>query len=69
MLGDVSALRLVQKSFLFELATAGAVMIGFSLTPFRQIFAICLLSLFVGTALADPPIEAVNTEHGLAIKG
>jgi YHS domain-containing protein len=45
-------------------------MIGFSLTPFRQIFAICLLSLFVtGTALADPPIAAVNTEHGLAIKG
>ena len=45
-------------------------MIGFSLTPFRQIFAICLLSLFVtGTALADPPIAPVNTEHGLAIKG
>jgi YHS domain-containing protein len=45
-------------------------MIGFSFTPFRQIFAICLLSLFVtGTALADPPIAAVNTEHGLAIKG
>ncbi len=42
-------------------------MIGFSLTPFRQIFAICLLSLFVtGTALADPPIAAVNAEHGLA---
>ena len=41
-----------------------------SLTVFRQIFAICLLSLFVtGTALADPPIAAVNTEHGLAIKG
>ena len=40
------------------------------LTIFRQIFAICLLSLFVtGTALADPPITAVNTEHGLAIKG
>src|ERR1700746_4059356 len=45
-------------------------MIGFSLTPFRQIFAICLLSLFVaGTALADSPIAPVNTEHGLAIKG
>jgi hypothetical protein len=41
-----------------------------SLTLFRQIFAICLLSLFVtGTALADSPIAAVNTEHGLAIKG
>jgi len=45
-------------------------MIGFSLTWFRQIFAICLLSLFVtGAALADSPIAAVNTEHGLAIKG
>jgi hypothetical protein len=41
-----------------------------SLTLFRRIFAICLLSLFVtGIALADPPIAAVNTEHGLAIKG
>src|ERR1700747_94359 len=40
------------------------------LTVFRQIFAICLLSLFVaGTALADSPIAPVNTEHGLAIKG
>ena len=40
------------------------------LTPFRQIFAICLLSLFVtGAAMADAPIAAVNTEHGLAIKG
>jgi len=41
-----------------------------SLTLIRQIFAICLLSLFVtGTALADSPIAAVNTEHGLAVKG
>ena len=41
-----------------------------SLTLFRQIFAICLLSLFVaGGALAASPIAAVNTEHGLAIKG
>jgi YHS domain-containing protein len=41
-------------------------MIGF----FRQIFAICLLSLFVtGIAMADMPIAAMNTEHGLAIKG
>jgi YHS domain-containing protein len=40
------------------------------LTVFRQIFAICLLSLVVtGTALADSPIAAVNTERGLAIKG
>jgi hypothetical protein len=31
---------------------------------FRQIFATCLLSLFVtGTALADSPIAAVNTEQ------
>ena len=45
-------------------------MLASSLTLFRQIFAICLLSLFVtGTALADSPIAAVNTEHGLAIKG
>jgi YHS domain-containing protein len=45
-------------------------MIGFSLTPFRQIVAVCLLSLFVtGTTLADSPIARVNTEHGLAIKG
>ena len=41
-----------------------------SLTLFRQIFAICLLSLFVASgALAASPIAAVNTEHGLAIKG
>src|SRR5260370_5124431 len=41
-----------------------------SLTLFRQIFAICLLSLLVtGAAMANPPIAAVNTEHGLAIKG
>ena len=45
-------------------------MIGFSLMSLRQIFVVCLLSLLVtGTALADPPIAAVNTEHGLAIKG
>src|SRR5260370_20229655 len=41
-----------------------------SLTLFRQIFAICLLSLLVtGAAMANPPIAAVNTQHGLAIKG
>ena len=40
------------------------------LTVFRQIFAICLLSLFIaGTALADSPIAPVNTEQGLAIRG
>ena len=45
-------------------------MILSSLTRFRQIFAICLLSLFVtGATLADSPIAAVNTEQGLAIKG
>ena len=45
-------------------------MIVSPLTVFRQIFAICLLSLFVTSiALADLPIAAVNTEHGLAIKG
>src|SRR5260370_9156325 len=39
-------------------------------TRFRQIFAICLLSLLVaGAASARSPIAAVNTEHGLAIKG
>src|SRR5271167_4621423 len=50
--------------------TKGAVMLASSLTLFRQIFAICLLSLFVaGAASAGSPIAAVNTEHGLAIKG
>jgi YHS domain-containing protein len=45
-------------------------MLASSLTLFRQVFAICLLSLFVtGGALADSPIAAVNTERGLAIKG
>jgi YHS domain-containing protein len=54
----------------FSLPTKGAVMLVSSLTLFRQIFAICLLSLFVGSAaLADSPIAAVNTEHGLAVKG
>jgi YHS domain-containing protein len=37
---------------------------------FRQIFVIWLLSLFVtAAAVADPPIAAVNTEQGLAVKG
>lgn len=41
-----------------------------SLTPFRQIVVVCLLSLFVaGVASARSPIAAVNTDHGLAIKG
>ena len=40
------------------------------LTRFGQIVIICLLSLFiVGAASARAPIAAVNTEHGLAIKG
>ena len=44
-------------------------MLTSSLTLFRQIFAIFLMSLFVtGAAMADPPIAAVNSEHGLAIK-
>ena len=39
-------------------------MLVLSLTLFRQIFAICLLSLFVaGGALADSPIAAVNTDR------
>jgi YHS domain-containing protein len=45
-------------------------MIVSSLTLFRQTFAICLLSLFVTVAAsADSPIVAVNTEHGVAVKG
>jgi YHS domain-containing protein len=45
-------------------------MLAFSLILFRQIFVICLLSLFVtSVAVADPPIPAVNTERGLAVKG
>ena len=45
-------------------------MMVFSLTRFQQIFAICLLLLFItSAALANSPIAAVNTEHGLAIKG
>jgi YHS domain-containing protein len=45
-------------------------MVASSLSPFRQIFAICLLSLFVAsTASAASRIAAVNTEHGLAVKG
>jgi YHS domain-containing protein len=36
----------------------------------RRLVAACLLSLVLtGSASADPPIAAVNTEHGLAIKG
>jgi hypothetical protein len=45
-------------------------MLTSSLILFRQIFVICLLSLFVNaTAVADTSIAAVNTEHGLAVKG
>src|SRR5437016_5064920 len=44
-------------------------MLASSLILFR-VFVICLLSLFVtATAVADSPIAAVNTEHGLAVKG
>jgi len=40
------------------------------LTPFGQIFAICLLSVLIaGVASARSPIAAVNMENGLAIKG
>jgi YHS domain-containing protein len=36
----------------------------------RQILVICFLSLFAtGAAKAQSPIPAVNTEHGVAIKG
>jgi YHS domain-containing protein len=45
-------------------------MIKSLLTPIRQLLAICLLSLVIaGAAMAGSPIAAVNTEHGLAIKG
>lgn len=45
-------------------------MLASSLILFRQIFVICLLPLFVtAAAVADPPIAAVNTDHGLAVKG
>jgi YHS domain-containing protein len=45
-------------------------MTGFSLNPSRQFVVVGLLSLFItGAALAASPIPAVNTEHGLAIKG
>jgi YHS domain-containing protein len=45
-------------------------MLEFRLALLLQILAVCLFSLFVtGVAMADPPIAAVNTEHGLAVKG
>ena len=41
-----------------------------SLAPVRRLVAACLLSLVLtGGASADPPIAAVNTENGQAIKG
>ena len=59
-----------QNSFPFGFPTIGAAMLEPWLALLRQILVVCLLSLFVtGAALADPPIAAVNTEHGLAIKG
>ena len=40
------------------------------LAPVRRLVAACLLSLVLtGGASADPPIAAVNTENGWAIKG
>jgi YHS domain-containing protein len=43
---------------------------GLSLAPLRRLVTACLLSLLLtGVASADPPIPAVNTEHGWAIKG
>src|SRR5260370_24122993 len=36
----------------------------------QQILVVCLLTLFItGAAKAQSPIPAVNTEHGVAIKG
>ena len=59
-----------QSRFLFGFLPMVLLRIYASLARIRQIFASCLLSLLVtGAALADPPIAAVNTEHGLAIKG
>jgi YHS domain-containing protein len=40
-----------------------------SLKCFRQIVAAGLLSLFIAGAASAAPIAAVNTAHGLAIKG
>jgi YHS domain-containing protein len=41
-----------------------------SFAPWRCLLTACLLSLLLtGVASADPPIAAVNTEQGLAIKG
>jgi YHS domain-containing protein len=48
----------------------GALTVVSSLSLFRQILVICLLSLLIaGAAFARSPIPAVNTEDGLAIKG
>jgi YHS domain-containing protein len=45
-------------------------MIKSLLMPIRQLPAICILWLVVtGAAMAGAPIAAVNTEHGLALKG
>ena len=41
-----------------------------SLAPWRCLLTVCLLSLLLTeVASADPPIPAVNTEQGWAIKG
>jgi len=48
----------------------GVVKHRLSLAPLRYFATACLLSLLLaGVASADPPIPAVNTEHGWAIKG
>ena len=45
-------------------------MTGFSLNSSRQFVVVFLLSLVAtGAAFANSPISAINTEHGLAIKG
>jgi YHS domain-containing protein len=52
------------------LARRGAFVEGRSLVPVRGFVATCLVFLVLTAgASADPPIPAVNTEHGLAIKG
>jgi YHS domain-containing protein len=44
--------------------------VSFSLARFWHVFGVCVLSLFIAVAAsASSPIAAVNTEHGLAIKG
>jgi YHS domain-containing protein len=68
-LGDVSVHNRPELVLVW-LAAEGAVMTGFSLNSSRRFVVVFLLSSFVtGAALAGSPIPAVNTEHGLAVKG